>query len=44
MKAPNRRRVYSKVNVGSTGLLANCEIFINVMQQPSTHLVMIMPF
>jgi hypothetical protein len=31
------------MNVGSTGLLTNCEIFINVMQQLCTHLVMIMP-
>lgn len=42
MKAPNWRRVYSKVDVGSTSLLTNCEIFINVTQQLSTHLVMIM--
>ena len=44
MKAPDRRCIYSKVDVGGTSLLTNCEIFINVMQQPSIHLVMIMPF
>src|SRR5438093_5713143 len=35
MKAPDRRRVYSKMNIGRTGLLTDCEIFINVTQQLS---------